>query len=63
LIRRRLVATTVILATLGSLSVSLAAPAGATPRQLANLSANGRPWVCVAVDELNFGYCQYDPLA
>jgi hypothetical protein len=63
LIRRRLVASAVIIATLGSLSLSLAAPAGATPRQPTNLSASGSPWLCVAVAELNFGYCQYDPLA
>jgi hypothetical protein len=46
---------------LGSLSLDLAAPAGASTPP-ARMNANGGPWFCVAIAEINFGYCQYNPL-
>jgi hypothetical protein len=62
-IRRCLLAASAALMTLGlgSLSIDLAAPAGASTPPPARLTANG-PWFCVAVAEINFGYCQYNPL-
>jgi hypothetical protein len=62
-IRRCLLASSAILMTLGlgSLSLDLAEPAGASPPQ-AQVNASGSPWFCVAVAEINFGYCQYNPL-
>jgi hypothetical protein len=62
-IRRCLLASSAILMTLGlgSLFLDLAAPAGASTPP-AQVNASGSPWFCVAVAEINFGYCQYSPL-
>jgi hypothetical protein len=46
---------------LGSLSLDLAAPAGASTAP-ARVNDNGGAWFCVAIAEINFGYCQYNPL-
>ncbi len=63
MIRCCLLASSVILMTLGlgSLSLDLAAPAGASTAP-ARVNGNGGAWFCVAIAEINFGYCQYNPL-
>lgn len=65
MIRRSLLAASAALMALGvgSLSLDLAAPAGASTPPPARVAASGSPWLCVAVAEINFGYCQYNPLA
>lgn len=64
MIRRCLLAASAVLMTLGlgSLSLGTAAPAGASTPPPASVSTNGGPWFCVAIAEINFGYCQYNPL-
>jgi hypothetical protein len=47
---------------MGSLTLDLAAPAGASTPPPARVAASNGPWFCLAVAEINFGYCQYNPL-
>jgi hypothetical protein len=47
---------------LGSVSIALAAPAGASTPPPIRVGATGSPWFCLAITEINFGYCQYNPL-
>jgi hypothetical protein len=47
---------------LGSVSIDLAAPAGASTPPPVRMAASGSPWFCIAIAEINFGYCQYNPL-
>ena len=64
MIRRSLVAASVVLMGLGagSIAIDAAAPAGASTPPPARVNATGGPWFCVAIAEINFGYCQYNPL-
>ncbi len=64
MIRRSLLAASAVLMALGlgTVSIDLAASAGAATAPPAQAVASGRPWFCVAVTEINFGYCQYNPL-
>jgi hypothetical protein len=63
-IRRTLLATPIVLVALGlgSASLGLAAPAGASTPPPVRVAATGSPWFCLAIAEINFGYCQYNPL-
>jgi hypothetical protein len=62
MIRRCLLAWSAILMTLGlgSLFLDLAAPAGASTPP-AEVHGSSSPWFCIAIAEINFGYCQYNP--
>ena len=64
MIRRALrVAPIVLMALgLGSVSIDLAARAGASTPPPVRVGASGSPWFCLAVTQINFGYCQYNPL-
>ncbi len=64
MIRRTLLVAPVVLMALGlgSASIDLAAPAGASTPPPVKMSASGSPWFCLAIAEINFGYCQYNPL-
>lgn len=64
MIRRTLLATPIVLVALGlgSASLGLAAPAGASTPPPVRVAATGSPWFCLAIAEINFGYCQYNPL-
>ena len=58
-----LVAPVILLALgLGSVSIELAAPAGASTPPPVRVGASGSPWFCLAIAEINFAYCQYNPL-
>lgn len=59
---RRLVAVPVVAGVLGLLSLGLAVPAEAAPARSVSINSSSSPWFCIAIAELNFGYCQYDPL-
>ncbi|HEY3701636.1 MAG TPA: hypothetical protein VGL32_05205 [Acidimicrobiales bacterium] len=64
MIRRSLLVAPIVLMAmgLGSVSIDLAAPAGASTPPPVRVAASGSPWFCLAVTEINFGYCQYNPL-
>jgi hypothetical protein len=63
-IRRTLLVAPIVLMALGlgSVSIDLAAPAGASTPPPVRVGASGSPWFCLAVTQINFGYCQYNPL-
>jgi hypothetical protein len=63
-IRRILLVAPVVLMALGlgSASIDLAVPAGASTPPPVRVGASGSPWFCLAVAEINFGYCQFNPL-